>query len=435
MNALKKLTTRLFSVIFCAVLVFSLFTFSSGAKVPPESEDVDSVLLYSISGNKIIYSKGANTERRPAAMTKILSGLMLCEELSGRREESITLTAEMLKHASGRMLGLAVGDRVTVHDLLRIAVCGSYNDAYCALAVLSAGSYDAFIMQMNERARVLGATSTEFDNPVGLDSGKMLSTATDVLAICRAANENELYMALSSTYSYTVTVSDKIKNIENRNELHNIYGDLYNENALGFAAGMTDGGGYCVATKGVFGDAEYICIIMGADEGREYELASSLLTFASENYSVITVKNEGDAAGSIPLELGDNMQTSIPLVLGESMNILIGPDHAADDERTFRLVLERDSLRAPVKKGETVGYMIAYSRGELLACVPVVTACKAEKNSILSVIEGMKEFTVSRIMLAAVIFFIIALIALIIIYYLLSKKKRRRPVYARGRYK
>ena len=89
----------------------------------------------------------------------------------------------MLYGVSGRKFGLTVGDTLLLEDLLKIAVCGSYNDAYQALAVSAEGSVEAFVEKMNKRAESLGATDTSFANVTGLDDPSALTSAHDVLKI------------------------------------------------------------------------------------------------------------------------------------------------------------------------------------------------------------------------------------------------------------
>ncbi|MBE6599853.1 MAG: D-alanyl-D-alanine carboxypeptidase [Ruminococcaceae bacterium] len=430
MRAFKKFLIRFLSVLF----ILTAIPFFAGANELPPPNGAETVLLYSIDGQKTVFSKNSKANISPSALTKIVSGLILCEELDGRLDEEIRISSEMLKNSEGRSFGLNIGDALTVRDLLRIAVCGSYNDAFCALAVYSAGSYDAFISKMNEKARSLGASDSFFESPTGIGDEKMNTTAEDMLIFCLAAAENKLFMDISSAYSCTVTVNRSVKNIVNRNALHDIYGEYRNDHALGFASGMTDLGGYCLATLGSYGGARYICIIMGAEENREYELALSLLLYASENYSVSTLKKAGEGVGSIPVTLTD-LPTELPLVLGKDINILLEANSEDSVEKTYRLVLMRDTLEAPVDKGEVVGYMIVHSGGEILACVPVITAKGGERSGFLGLIEGMKAFIGGRIAISALVFAVIFTVIAIIAYYSHIKKKRRTPVYARGRYR
>ena len=435
MKASRRFPIRFLCALLFIFTVFYALLLPIGAQGLPDTSGASAVILYSINADRILFAKDPDVLLYPSATVKLLSGLIFCESLAGRLDEPVTVSAAMLNGSSGRSFGLKVGDTLSVRDLLRIALCGSFNDAFYVLCHICSGSVESFVVKMEQRADQLGAVSASFSNPTGIDSEKMKMSARDVLAIARAASENELYISLTSTYSYTVSMNGGyIKNIENRNGLHDIYGEYFNENAFGFCTGMTDLGGYSVATMGKYGDAEYICIVMGADEGQEYELSNKMLSFASVSYSVMTLKERGDAVGSIPVELSDSKAT-LPLILADDITVLLSHESAVDDERIFELVLTKPSLKAPVDIGETVGYMVVRSGDELIACVPVITAQSAQKNSFLGAMEDMKAFLGGRVVAAAAIFAICAFTAAFIIYFIASKKKRRRPVYAKGRYR
>ena len=156
-------------------------------------------------------SKNLDGAIYPASTVKLLSGLIFTERLADRIEEKVTVTQEMVKDATGRRFGLEVGQSVTVEHLLYIAVCGSFNDAYTALAVLVCGSVDSFVELMNARAAELGATSSHFTNVTGLHDPKMHTTARDLLAIACAAAQSKLFLNLSSTYTKAVQTGGTTK--------------------------------------------------------------------------------------------------------------------------------------------------------------------------------------------------------------------------------
>ena len=435
MKALRKNTIRFLSALLCFFTIFAIFIFPTKAeKKEPDLSAASSVILYSITGDKILLSSAPDKAIYPSATVKIMSGLLLCESFSERLEEKVVLGADMLRHTEGRKFGLSVGDELLIGDLMKIALCGSFNDAYAALAVISEGDIEAFIEKMNSRAAELGAFSTKFTNVSGLDNEEMRTTARDILKIAVAAEQNELYMRLSSTFSYTVTVNGT-KTVENRNELHNIYGDFYNPNAYGLCTGSTELGGNCLVTKGEIEGAEYICIVMGVSEesrddreNLEYSLASSLLTYAAENYSVITLREKGEVVGSLPVTLSDS-SSSIDLILGEDIKILRDLNAPADDDRTFDLMLSKKTLKAPVEAGTVVGYMVVRSGNEILASVPVVTAKAAPKNDFLAMLDGMKGYITGRAFIAFLIFAVSGAILFFIgvaVVTEASRKKRRR---------
>lgn len=431
MKAIKKNAKRFLAVLLCACAIFCLlplFASAEGRLELPAADDIPAFVLYSITGNKILASKNLDEVVYPSATVKIMSGLLLCEAFEDRLAETVTVSREMLYGVSGRNFGLTVGDTLLLEDLLRIAVCGSYNDAYNALSVLCEGSVQSFVEKMNLRAEALGAVDTSFANVSGLDEQGALTTARDVLKISLAAQENPLFMRLSSTHNYEIKLNGKLKIVENRNSLHVGFNEFYNSNAFGLCTGSTNLGGNCLVTKGVYEDAEFLCVVMGAEENREYEFATALLAYANDNYYSFKLREKGDYVTSIPITLSD-AENEIDLVLAEDINILLHRDDPVDDARSFEIVLTKQSLMAPIEVGTVVGYMAVRSGNDILASVPVVTAKAVKNNPFLSLLDGMKSFVTGRVFIA----FVICAVASTLLFFIglavfteLRRKKRRR---------
>ena len=122
-----------------------------------------------------------------------MMGLIACEELEDRLDESVTITNEMVAPASGRRAYLKAGSTITIRELLYLAICGTYNDAAYALATIIGGSSQGFVEMMNVRAMELGAKNTTYVNPIGYpDNDGMTTTAYNVLRIALAASDNEI---------------------------------------------------------------------------------------------------------------------------------------------------------------------------------------------------------------------------------------------------
>ena len=428
MKAFRKNSIRSLSALLVFLTLFSVLSLPVSASVP-SAEGCTSAILYNINNEKLLFSKDPDREIYPAATVKLMAGLMFCEALSERLSEKIVLTAEMLKGAEGRRFQLAAGQTLTIKDLLYIAICGSFNDAYTALAVIVGGSSDNFVEEMNKKAKELGASSTNFTNVTGMHSKNMVTSARDVLKISLAAAENDLFVNISSTYTYIVNFKGgSTRTVENRNMLHvpKDYGsEWYNSHAFGLCSGMTDEGGYCLSTKGVFGDAEYICIVMGAEENREYELATELLSWASENYSLFTLKKQGEKVGYIPVILsGTHTQTA--LRLEENICVLLEKDTAQDADYKYVLSLDKETLPAPVEKGERVGYMNVWKDGYLIACVGVIVSESIEKNPFLAFMENIKSFLVGRTLRASLVFLAIIIVIMLVISYIKPKIRRKK---------
>jgi D-alanyl-D-alanine carboxypeptidase (penicillin-binding protein 5/6) len=282
---------------------------------------------------------------------------------------------------------------------------------------------------MNKKALELGASSTSFTNVSGIHDPKMVTTARDILKISLAAAKNELFVNIGSTYTYIVNFAGgSTRTVENRNMLHvpkDFGSKWYNSNAYGLCAGMTDEGGYCISVKGVFGDAQYVCIIMGAEEDKEYELATKLLSWASETYSLFTLRKKGEKVGDIPVTLsGTHSQTA--LRLESSINVLLEKNAAEDGDNKYVLSLDKPFLAAPVEKGERVGYMNVWQNGRLIACVGVIVSEDIEKNPFLSFMESIKSFLVGNALRASLVFLAIIIVIMLIISYIKPKIRRKK---------
>ena len=428
MKALRKNSIRSLSALLVFLTLLSALSIPVSA-APPQSEGCSAAILYNINNEKLIFSKNPDSEIYPASTVKLMAGLIFCEVLSARLDEKIVLTSDMLRGAQGRRFQLSAGQTLTVKDLLYIAICGSFNDAYTALAVIISGSTDNFVDEMNKKALELGASSTSFTNVSGIHDPKMVTTARDILKISLAAAKNELFVNIGSTYTYIVNFAGgSTRTVENRNMLHvpKDYGSKwYNSNAYGLCAGMTDEGGYCISVKGVFGDAQYVCIIMGAEEDKEYELATKLLSWASETYSLFTLRKKGEKVGDIPVTLsGTHSQTA--LRLESSINVLLEKNAAEDGDYKYVLSLDKPFLVAPVEKGERVGYMNVWQNGRLIACVGVIVSEDIEKNPFLSFMESIKSFLVGNALRASLVFLAIIIVIMLIISYIKPKIRRKK---------
>lgn len=428
---MKALMERKIRFLSALLVFFTLLAFLAvpASATAPSADGCSAAMLYNLNNEKLLFSKNPDCEIYPASTVKLMAGLMFCEALAGRLDEKIVLTADMLRGAEGRRFQLSAGQTLTVKDLLYIAICGAFNDAYTALAVIVGGSTDNFVEEMNKKARELGASSTNFTNVTGMHDKKMVTTARDILKISVEAAKNELLVNISSTYTYIVNFSGgTTRTVENRNMLHvpKDYGsEWYNSHAYGLCSGMTDEGGYCISVKGVFDKAEYICIVMGAQENGEYGLATALLEWASESYSLFTLKKKGDKIGDIPVMLsGTHSQTA--LRLESDISVLLKNDSAQNSDYKYVLSLDEETVSAPTEKGQRVGYMNVWLDGQLIACVGVTVEENIERNPFLTFMEGIKAFLGGRVFLSSLVFLAIIIVIMLFISYMKPKIRRKK---------
>lgn len=224
-----------------------------------------------------------------------MTGLVAIDALSGRLDETVTVTAEMLKGVAGNNIALKAGEVVTVKDMLYAALCGGYNDACAVLAHLVGGSMAGFVKLMNERADALGAASTHYTNPSGMHHEDMVTTTADTFRIALEAAHTPLYMEITSAAKYVMPATNLAseRNIYNRNALiaRNKEIIYYYAAARGLNSGSTTEGGYCLVTTAEQNGLTYLCVVMGGEEidGKitSYTLAKTLLDWAFASYGYV----------------------------------------------------------------------------------------------------------------------------------------------------
>lgn len=162
----------------------------------------------------------ANNENEPLSMastTKIMTALLTLE--SGKCAKTVVITKQMLSSATGTLLYLKEGDRITLYDLAAAMLIVSGNDCADASAIAVAGSIEDFVHLMNKRADKIGMENTVFVTPSGLDSKNHHSTARDMALLTCEALKNESFAKIVCSPSMKITVNGEEKTIYNHNKL------------------------------------------------------------------------------------------------------------------------------------------------------------------------------------------------------------------------
>lgn len=434
------------TLIVIVSILLGAFCVSSSATASvkaPDTSKADAVCLYNLNTNTILHSKNMHKKIFPAGAVKMMTGLLACEILSERLSERVGITDEMLSGSIGANVKLKSGMTVTVEDLLYGVLCGGGNDAATVLSRLCGEDFDGFVELMNKRALELGMLSTHFTNPTGIDDKNMYSTMSDVLTLAKAAQQNSLYMDVSSTVSYTYTpigTSEEIK-IHNRNALISTYysGSYKNPYASGMISGNTDLGGYCVITFAQKKNTFYICAVMGAEsddnEIYSYAIANSLLSYAFDNYSYTMLSEKGklvcDSEVRLALPSANDPTTAVSCVIRDDVYALVPNTIDVEKDIKYRYYLHYDTLTAPITAGTIVGGVDIIYDGETVATAFLVTDEDVEVSGILLALERAKQLFLGRAFWLSVINFVV----LFGIYFYVSELRFRHKSADKIKYK
>ena len=189
------------------ICIFLLLMFFSVGVVKAEetvnlAENATSAIIIEASTGEVIWKKNENEKRPPASMTKMMSMLLIMEALEKgtiTMEEEVTASLRA-SSMGGSQIFLKSGEKMSVNDLLKGIAIGSGNDATVAMAERIAGTEEAFVKMMNDKAREIGAKNTNFKNSTGLDAENHYSTAYDMSLIAKELVKHEKILEFTSTY-------------------------------------------------------------------------------------------------------------------------------------------------------------------------------------------------------------------------------------------
>lgn len=369
-NSAKKLIT-LAVCSLCAICSLSagaartdIAAVSSGVELALSSE---SACLMEYTTGEVLYEKNADERLEPASVTKIMPLLLICEALD---EGSLTLTdmvtgSEKAASMGGSQIWLEAGEQMSVSDMLKAMTVVSANDCTVAMAEHLAGSEEAFVERMNQRAAELGMANTHFANATGLPVENHYTTARDIARMTRALLSHPVI------FEYTGIWMDSLRGGEmglvNTNKLVRFY-----PGANGMKTGYTDSAKYCLSATAKRDKLQLIAAVMKAATSDErFADAKRLLDFGFSNFSVY----ETTASPLPKLYVRGGLQPEVALSYG-SEEILI----AKGREKLLELVTELpESIAAPVKAGEVVGKVRYEIAGETVAEVDIVTAQEVQR--------------------------------------------------------
>lgn len=245
----------------------------------------DSLIIYDLTDDNIIYSVSENSKRSIASLTKIattITAILNIKDLS----EKVTITKEILDTVrwDASRAGLKVGDIVTYEDLLYASILPSGADATNALAISLFGSIDNMVFKMNELARSLNMNDTSFVNTTGLDAENHYSTANDVLTLLKYALNNKLFKKIYTTKEYTLTNGLVVKSTINKYPVKDETAKI-----LGSKTGFTLDAGLCMSALFKIKEHDMLLVSLNADYNIDFaniKDAINLINFINNNYDI-----------------------------------------------------------------------------------------------------------------------------------------------------
>ena len=361
-----------FLSLLLALILLTAMPVSAG--VPdniPFDVNADSAVLMEAETGTVLYAKNADQALPPASVTKIMTLLLFMEEVDKgniRLDEEISVS-EYAASMGGSQVYLEPGETMQAEEMLKCVIISSANDGAVALAEKVAGSEEAFVALMNEKAAELGMDNTHFENVTGLDDDteKHLTSAYDIALMSRALISHETILKYSSIWMDTIRGGEF--GLTNTNRLIRFY-----DGATGLKTGSTSKAGFCISATAKRDGMHLIAVIMGSPtRDVRNEAARQLLDYGFSKYSLY--RDEGGVCGEVPVLGGvvDRVQCT-----AGSFVLLLPKGKAKSVQRE---ILLEESVSAPVKAGDQVGVIRYLSDGEAVGEGPVTALTDAARIS------------------------------------------------------
>lgn len=254
--------------------------------VQAASTSARSAILMEQDSGRILYSNNTHETRSVASISKIMTGILAVE--SGKMGDMVMIGDE-INAAYGSAVYIQKGEKLTLEDLTYGLMLRSGNDAAVAIANYVGGSVDSFVRMMNDKAVSLGMKDTTFNNPHGLDEGKMkgnFSSAYDMAILTSYATKNKVYKKIVGTKSYKVSTNKNTYVWQNKNKLLNTY-----KYTTGGKTGFTKIAKRTLASTATKDGLHLVVVTL--DDGNDFKDHMDLFDFGFETYKNYKILEKG----------------------------------------------------------------------------------------------------------------------------------------------
>ena len=343
----KMISIILVLNLFLASMCVSAFGVNEGAV----NVKAKSAVLMDFSTGEVLYSFNDNQKLYPASVTKIMPMLIFMEELE-KGTIKLTDTVKTSSNASGKggsQIWLKEGEVMTVDDLLKATAIGSANDAVTALGEHIAGSEEAFVALMNEKAKAMGMNNTTFENCSGLDdeTKNHFSTAYDIAIMSRALLKHKDISKYTTVWMDTLR--DGKTQLVNTNKLVRFY-----KGTTGLKTGTTSRAGYCLSASAERNGLHLIAVVMGADSSNErFDGAKAMLDWGFANFETVTPQLDSSLLSEVRVLKG--VEAFVVPVADEIKPMTL---KKGESEKISTEIILAENIEAPCEENQILGKII-----------------------------------------------------------------------------
>jgi len=335
---LRKIT--LFLLVFVFIFAYNVV---EPRAVSLEVSAKSAVLIEACSG-RVLYQKNAFEKMPMASTTKIMTAIVALEH---GNVSDIVQVSQNASGTEGSSIWLSAGETMSLSDMLFGLMLASGNDAAIAIAEHISGSVGEFTKLMNAKAQEIGAYNTNFVNPNGLPAQGHYTTAYDLALISAYAMQNEYFSQIVKTQYKTLPWDghkwDRV--VKNKNKILWSY-----EGGNGIKTGYTKDAGRCLSAGAQRENMQLVAVVLGASD--MFGDCMSMMDHGFENYNNHLLLGSGEYVGEVNVEQGKEESFSV-----HTEKDIYYPLTDEEYTKIEKQIFLEDTLKAPVAKGQTVGYI------------------------------------------------------------------------------
>lgn len=392
----------------------------------------ESISLVNLDTDTVVYDKNPDQKRGPASLTKIMTYIVVVDNIKDLKGTIVNVKDETLDSLLGTgssLSGIEKGDKLSVYELLHCMMIPSGNDAALVLAdYVGNGDISSFVSLMNQKAKELGCNDTHFMNPHGLTEPEHYSTANDLAKMTKYAISLPYFSEITNQVVSTILDEDRILVTTNKLIDKVRGGDYYYKYAKGIKTGHVDETtGYCLVSTAINEGYTYMCVALGAPNDGEPAIDSkNLYKWAFNSLEIKQILDSSTPVGEVKINYAWNKDSTM-LVSKNSLRTILPTSVSSTSIEIIPDIPE--SVNAPITEGQKIGTARLRYANQDLGTVDLLASESVSINYFVFFIDIIGAILLSKWFILA---FIIVIILLTIYIFLIShynknKRKKSKP--------
>lgn len=339
---------------------------------PVFETSAEAAILMDYYTGKVMYTKNADKKLPMASVTKLMTMLLACDAVAkGQVKVSdIVTTSEHAYSMGGSQIYLEPGEEMSFKEMMIAIATGSANDASVAVAEHIAGSEEAFVQMMNDKAKELKLKNTHFVNTTGLPAENHYTSAKDMSVVLREALKHPFFREISKIYEYDLRGGEF--KLWNTNKLLKWY-----RGCDAGKTGWTSEAKYCLAASAERDNLRLIAVVLTCPEPKShFRETMKLFNFGFARYQSVVLAQEGQKIKTLPVDKGT--VEKVDTVTAKQVAVVVPRGGHKGIKGEIKLP---SRIIAPVHKGQVIGTYSVTKDNEVLSKVDIVAGADIAKAS------------------------------------------------------